>query len=35
MKEVATFGGDVSDMLPEKVHARLLARIAERAAESS
>jgi len=35
VKEVATFGGDVSDMLPAKVHSRLLARIAERAAENS
>ncbi|MEV0946236.1 pantetheine-phosphate adenylyltransferase [Rhodococcus sp. NPDC049939] len=34
VKEVATFGGDVSGMLPDKVHARLLARIAERAAEN-
>ena len=30
VKEVATFGGDVSDMLPADVHQRLLARIAER-----
>ncbi|WP_282785611.1 pantetheine-phosphate adenylyltransferase, partial [Nocardia sp. CC201C] len=29
-KEVATLGGDVSDLLPEPVHKRLLARIAER-----
>ena len=35
VKEVATFGGDVSDMLPAKVHSRLLARIAERATENS
>ncbi|NLV78699.1 MAG: pantetheine-phosphate adenylyltransferase [Rhodococcus sp.] len=33
VKEVATYGGDVTDMLPEKVHERLLARIAERAAQ--
>ncbi|OZD05817.1 pantetheine-phosphate adenylyltransferase [Rhodococcus sp. 06-156-3C] len=33
VKEVATFGGDVADMVPEHVHTRLLARIAERAAE--
>lgn len=32
VKEVATYGGDVADMLPAQVHARLLARIAERAA---
>ena len=31
VKEVATFGGDVSDMLPPLVHKRLLARLAERA----
>ena len=30
VKEVATFGGDVTGMLPEVVHARLLDRIAER-----
>ncbi|GAB2708472.1 pantetheine-phosphate adenylyltransferase [Nocardia thraciensis] len=30
VKEVATFGGDVADMLPPAVHKRLLARIAER-----
>ncbi|MBJ8343366.1 pantetheine-phosphate adenylyltransferase [Antrihabitans sp. YC2-6] len=30
VKEVATFGGDVSDMLPPKVLDRLLARLAER-----
>jgi pantetheine-phosphate adenylyltransferase len=29
VKEVATFGGDVSDMLPAAVHKRLLERIAE------
>ncbi|TCN58376.1 phosphopantetheine adenylyltransferase [Rhodococcus sp. SMB37] len=33
VKEVATYGGDVSDMLPEAVHKRLLARLAERAAD--
>ncbi|WP_027499252.1 pantetheine-phosphate adenylyltransferase [Rhodococcus sp. UNC363MFTsu5.1] len=33
VKEVATYGGDVADMLPAKVHERLLARLAERAAE--
>lgn len=32
VKEVATYGGDVADMLPPAVHERLLARIAERAA---
>ncbi|MEU5840266.1 pantetheine-phosphate adenylyltransferase [Rhodococcus sp. NPDC047139] len=32
VKEVATYGGDVSDMLPASVHDRLLARLAERAA---
>lgn len=31
VKEVATFGGDVSDMLPPAVHEQLLARLAERA----
>ena len=30
VKEVATFGGDVSDMLPPEVHKRLLERLAER-----
>lgn len=33
VKEVATFGGDVEDMVPANVHSRLLARIAERNAE--
>lgn len=33
VKEVATFGGDVQDMVPESVHARLVARIAERKTE--
>ncbi|WP_328397662.1 pantetheine-phosphate adenylyltransferase [Nocardia sp. NBC_00416] len=31
VKEVAAFGGDVSDMLPSLVHKRLLDRLAERA----
>ncbi len=30
VKEVAAFGGDVTDMLPPGVHKRLLARLAER-----
>lgn len=30
VKEVATLGGDISDLLPESVHKRLMARIAER-----
>jgi pantetheine-phosphate adenylyltransferase len=30
VKEVATLGGDVADLLPESVHHRLLERIAER-----
>ncbi|MEU7628956.1 pantetheine-phosphate adenylyltransferase [Nocardia sp. NPDC049220] len=30
VKEVATFGGDVTDMLPPSVHKRLLTRLAER-----
>ncbi|QIS14651.1 pantetheine-phosphate adenylyltransferase [Nocardia arthritidis] len=33
VKEVATFGGDVTEMLPAAVHKRLLARIAERRAQ--
>ncbi|MCJ0976536.1 pantetheine-phosphate adenylyltransferase [Rhodococcus sp. ARC_M12] len=33
IKEVATFGGDVTGMLPPFVQERLLARIAERAAD--
>lgn len=33
VKEVATFGGDVTGMLPPFVQDRLVARIAERAAE--
>lgn len=32
VKEVASFGGDVTGMLPEAVHRRLLQRVAERAA---
>ncbi|WP_228002878.1 pantetheine-phosphate adenylyltransferase [Nocardia australiensis] len=32
VKEVANFGGDVTDMLPPLVHKRLLARLAERRA---
>ncbi|MFC4126510.1 pantetheine-phosphate adenylyltransferase [Nocardia rhizosphaerae] len=32
VKEVAAYGGDVSDMLPPAVHKRLLARLAERRA---
>ncbi|MCW3469416.1 pantetheine-phosphate adenylyltransferase [Rhodococcus pyridinivorans] len=32
VKEVATYGGDVSEMLPGSVHDRLLTRLAERAA---
>ena len=32
VKEVATFGGDVSGLLPAFVHERLVARLAERAA---
>ncbi|MET7767652.1 pantetheine-phosphate adenylyltransferase [Nocardia sp. NPDC005366] len=30
VKEVASYGGDVSDMLPPLVHKRLLSRLAER-----
>ncbi|MFI5779186.1 pantetheine-phosphate adenylyltransferase [Nocardia sp. NPDC051570] len=30
VKEVATFGGDVTDMVPPAVHKRLLTRLAER-----
>ncbi|MFC9898224.1 pantetheine-phosphate adenylyltransferase [Nocardia sp. NPDC127579] len=32
VKEVAAYGGDVSDMLPASVHKRLLARLAEKRA---
>nr|WP_296767645.1 pantetheine-phosphate adenylyltransferase [Rhodococcus sp. (in: high G+C Gram-positive bacteria)] len=35
VKEVATFGGDVQDMVPPPVHGPLLTRIAERNAERS
>ncbi len=31
VKEVATYGGDVSHLLPEKVHAQLLDRLAQNA----
>ncbi|SFB11820.1 Phosphopantetheine adenylyltransferase [Amycolatopsis marina] len=31
VKEVATYGGDVTQMVPEHVHERLTARLAERA----
>lgn len=31
VKEVATYGGDVAHLLPERVHRRLLERIAEQA----
>jgi len=30
VKEIATYGGDVSSLLPESVHKRLLARVEER-----
>ncbi|CAI9419006.1 pantetheine-phosphate adenylyltransferase [Nocardioides sp. T2.26MG-1] len=33
VKEVATLGGDVSSLVPPVVHARLVARLAERAAQ--
>ncbi|RKT15749.1 phosphopantetheine adenylyltransferase [Streptomyces sp. 1114.5] len=33
VKEVASYGGDVSHLLPETVHRRLVERIAERRAE--
>ena len=29
VKEIATYGGDVSSLLPEQVHKRLLARVEE------
>ena len=32
VKEVATFGGDVSGLVPESVHTRLIERLAERRA---
>ncbi|MGW4351583.1 pantetheine-phosphate adenylyltransferase [Nocardia sp. NPDC004582] len=34
VKEVATLGGDIADLLPPAVHKRLMARIAERQANS-
>ncbi|WP_309647901.1 pantetheine-phosphate adenylyltransferase [Nocardioides sp.] len=34
VKEVATFGGDVSGLIPDFVNTALLARLAERAAQS-
>jgi pantetheine-phosphate adenylyltransferase len=33
VKEIATYGGDVSTLLPEVVHKRLLERVAERRAQ--
>jgi pantetheine-phosphate adenylyltransferase len=33
VKEVATLGGDVSSLVPPVVHARLVTRLAERAAQ--
>ncbi len=35
VKEVATYGGDVSNLLPPKIEQRLVDRLAERAAEES
>jgi pantetheine-phosphate adenylyltransferase len=35
VKEVATFGGDVTALVPPAVHARLQARLAERRAQGS
>jgi len=35
VKEVATYGGDVSGLLPGFVHERLVARLAERESQSS
>ncbi|NLG56153.1 MAG: pantetheine-phosphate adenylyltransferase [Rhodococcus sp.] len=35
VKEVATFGGDVTGMLPDEVQERLLARVAQRAADNA
>jgi pantetheine-phosphate adenylyltransferase len=35
VKEVATYGGDVSHLLPEKVLRRLVKRLAEQAAGSA
>ncbi|MFE5287346.1 pantetheine-phosphate adenylyltransferase [Nocardia sp. NPDC056611] len=34
VKEVATLGGDIADLLPPAVHKRLMARIAERKANA-
>lgn len=34
VKEVATLGGDIADLLPPAVHKRLMARIAERQAKA-
>jgi pantetheine-phosphate adenylyltransferase len=34
VKEIATYGGDVSSLLPELVHKQLLARVAERSQRS-
>ncbi|MEU1208311.1 pantetheine-phosphate adenylyltransferase [Nocardia sp. NPDC005825] len=34
VKEVATLGGDIADLLPPAVHKRLMARIAERKADA-
>ena len=35
VKEVATYGGDISHLVPEPAHRRLVARLAERAAQAS
>ena len=35
VKEVATYGGDIRHLVPDPVHRRLVARLAERARESS
>ena len=35
VKEVATYGGDIHHLVPDPVHRRLVARLAERARESS
>lgn len=35
VKEIATYGGDVSSLLPESVHKLLLSRVAERAGQDS
>jgi pantetheine-phosphate adenylyltransferase len=34
VKEIATYGGDVSSLVPDLVHKRLIARIQERAVET-